>query len=584
MSKQKYETQFSIYKLDYERTQLYFLKEREIEIKSFDEVEDLIYKDIKEKLIARREEEPTLEGEAFGFRSIFFKTNHRPVWSGMASQFVGSINENKKFISNSHISYVLTYKKGDSLYLLTGGLGSNYISDFVQKNYGLYLLPKLISDDLPAVKSVLENRLTGNRLSDRRANRNSTTINVENELATIFRELSLEFGSTIISELNIIEEGEKPPKLLNVIAKDSLVVRKSLSLDKLANMIEKLNKIEQLDDSFSLGYLVPAKKYDYSSTELKELMINYFKDGKYDNFILVGSEICEYYLSANKYIIKDSDGNIILENTEPIKLEDVYFAYFKQPISRSRAENFLRLEISTYDDGGVKLPPTKLKDCLQGYVENEKGNFFYLFSGDWLVFDPKYVESLGNTFKKQYASLTDINNSLTNILKNNGYRTEDDYNLSFEKSSEVILAHTVRANNIELADLIYYDDNNDCLYLVHNKGTFNGAGSRDLMNQIITSVEFINNYRHDSLKRKKFFEDYFKKIKEKYPENAKINSMDFEDFFKWFDKKICYVAGFLYNLSDCVRSNYAKYITIDVNKRLNEKNFELKLFDIKGSE
>lgn len=580
MSKQKYETQFSVYKLDYERTQLYFLKEREIEIKSFDEVEDLIYKDIKEKLIARREEEPTLEGEAFGFRSIFFKTNHRPVWSGMASQFIGSINDNKKFISNSHISYVLTYKKGDSLYLLTGGLGSNYISDFVQKNYGLYLLPKLISDDLPAVKTVLENRLTGNRLSDRRANRNSTTINVENELATIFRELSLEFGSTIISELNIIEEGEKPPKLLNVIAKDSLVVRKSLSLDKLANMIEKLNEIEQRDDGFSLGYLVPAKKYDYSSTELKELMINYFKDGKYENFILVGNEICEYYLGANKYIIKDSDGNIILENTEPIKLEDAYFSYFKQPISRSRVENFLRLEISTYDDGGVKLPPTKLKDCLQGYVENEKGNFFYLFSGDWLVFDPKYVESLGNTFKKQYASLTDINNSLTDVLKNNGYRTEDDYNLSFEKSSEVILAHTVRANNIELADLIYYDDTNDCLYLVHNKGTFNGAGSRDLMNQIITSAEFINNYRHDSLKRKKFFEDYFKKIKEKYPENAKINSMDFEDFFKWFNKKICYVAGFLYNLSDCVRSNYAKYITIDVNKRLNEKNFELKLLDI----
>ena len=152
--------------------------------------------------------------------------------------------------------------------------------------------------------------------------------------------------------------------------------------------------------------------------------------------------------------------------------------------------------------------------------------------------------------------------------------------MSFEKSSEVILAHTVRANNIELADLIYYDDTNDCLYLVHNKGTFNGAGSRDLMNQIITSAEFINNYRHDSLKRKKFFEDYFKKIKEKYPENAKINSMDFEDFFKWFDKKICYVAGFLYNLSDCVRSNYAKYITIDINKRLNEKNFELKLLDI----
>ena len=582
MSKQKYDTQFSVYKLDYERTELYFLKEKKIEIDSIDDVEELIFDDIKEKLIERKERLSPAIGEKHGFKGIFFKTHHRPVWKGIASQFIGSQNDTQDFISNSHISYVLTYKKDNSLYLLTGGLGSNYISDFIQRNYGLYLLPKLINDDLPAVKAVLENRIIGNRLSDRRANRNSTSINVENELSTIFRELSLEFGSTIISELNIIDEGEKVPKILNVIAKDSLVVRKSLTLDKLACMIEKLVEIEKRRDKFSIGYLVSAKKYGYSSSELKDLMIEYFKSGQYENFVLVGNDIGEYYLGASKYLITDGSGNVIMEETKPISLCDIYSNFFGESISRSKVEEFLKLEVSTYDDTVPRLPATKLKDCIQGYVEDENHDLFYLFNSEWLVFDPKYSDALNDDFKKRFSNLVEIPASVKKILENSDKNTENDYNMMYKESSKLILAHTVSMNNVELADFIYFDESTETLYLVHNKGEFDGAGARDVMNQIITSAEFINNYRADTINGNKFFEKYFNKIKKKYPQNQCLNNLDFDEFLSMFKKKIVYVAGFLYKLSDNSTSSYAKFLTIDVNKRLIENNFELKLFNING--
>ena len=131
------------------------------------------------------------------------------------------------------------------------------------------------------------------------------------------------------------------------------------------------------------------------------------------------------------------------------------------------------------------------------------------------------------------------------------------------------------SNYIELADLIYYDDDN--LYLIHNKLKFQGSGARDVLNQILTSAEFINHYMMD---KKDFIEKYYEDILKKYPNN-KIKDLTKEEFVELFNKpNIYYVAGFMEKLSDNTDSNYAKYITIDASKKLIEKGYQLLLFDI----
>ncbi len=573
MAKKKYETQFSIYKVDFERSVKYFEEEYDINISSYMELENQILDTIKKEVLNRKRNE-IVDFTNNGFRGLVFKTYHYPTWCGM----IDNMLEDKIDLSNTHISYILTYKKEENIFLLTGGLGSNYISEFTQKNYGLYLLPKIMKENSPVIKSVLENRMSGNKLSSKHSNRNVTTIITENDMSSIFRELSLEINKEMIELLGIEIDENKKIKNLNLIAKDSFVIRKSISIEKLIIVLNKLIEIEKNDDNFSLGYFIDAKKNGYSYKDLNELFIQYLMRGIGENFILVGDDYSEYCVGGNSYVIQDNEQNVIYQSDTSITISDLYKNCLPEPITKASVEKLLKYNLIVYNDKEIILYPTKIKQCMQGYIEDENGQPFFLFNDKWLMFDTNYIDNLDKEFKKSYAQMVNIDEKLKSILLNKDAKsTENDYNMTFENSDAIILAHTVLSNYIELADLIYYDEDN--LYLVHNKLKFQGSGARDVLNQILTSAEFINHYMMD---KKDFIEKYYEDILKKYPNN-KIKDLTKEEFIELFNKSnIYYVAGFMEKLSDNTDSNYAKYITIDASKKLIEKGYQLLLFDMNG--
>lgn len=575
MAKIKYETQFSIYKVDYNRSVKYFEEEKNIEIKSYEELEKAILNEVKAEVLNKKQNE-VVNVNYNGFKGVVFKTYHYPSWCGM----IGNILEEEIELSNTHISYILSYMKADNLFLLTGGLGSNYINEYTQKNYGLYLLPKIMKENSPVIKSVLENRMSGNRLSSKHSNRNVTTINTENDMSSIFRELSLEIDKEIIKLLGIELDENKKIKNLNLIAKDSFVIRKSINIEELTKVLNQLIEIEQKADNFSLGYFVDIKKYGYSSKKLNEILVSNLIDKKIENFLLVGDDYTEYCIGGNKYIICDQDGNIIYETDKPITLSEVFDNCLPQNITKNSIEKILKYTLTVYNDRDIILFPTKIKQCIQGYIEDENKNPFFLFNGNWLMFDNNYVDNLDFEYKKSYEQMINVEKNLSNIILNKDTTlTEDSYNKAFANSDDIIVAHTVLSNNIELADLIYYDNNN--LYLIHNKAKFQGNGARDVLNQILTSAEFINHYLMEKDK-KEIFEKYYDDILNKYPNN-KIKSLSKTEFVDLFSKPhVYYVAGFMENLSNDTDSNYAKYITLDANKKLMGKGYKLLLFSING--
>lgn len=571
MAKKKYETQFSIYKVDFERSIKYFEEEYDTKILSYSELEDQILNTIK-KEISNRKKNEIVNFDNNGFKGLVFKTYHYPTWCGM----IDNMLEDKIDLSNTHISYILTYKKDENIFLLTGGLGSNYISEYTQKNYGLYLLPKIMKENSPVIKSVLENRMSGNKLSSKHSNRNVTTISTENDMSSIFRELSLEINKEIIELLGIETDENKKIKNLNLIAKDSFVIRKSISIEMLIIVLNKLIEIEKNDDNFSLGYFIDSKKNGYSYKDLNEQFIQYLMRGIGENFILVGDDYSEYCVGGNSYVIQDNEQNVIYHSDIPITINDLYKNCLPEPITKASVEKLLKYNLIVYNDKEIILYPTKIKQCMQGYIEDENRQPFFLFNDKWLMFDTNYIDNLDKEFKKSYTQMINIDKKLKDILSNKEANlTEDTYNKTFENSDEIILAHTVLSNYIELADLIYYDDDN--LYLIHNKLKFQGSGARDVLNQILTSAEFINHYMMD---KKDFIEKYYEDILKKYPNN-KIKDLTKEEFVELFNKpNIYYVAGFMEKLSDNTDSNYAKYITIDASKKLIEKGYQLLLFDI----
>ena len=321
------------------------------------------------------------------------------------------------------------------------------------------------------------------------------------------------------------------------------------------------------------------KKHGYSSKKLNELLIKIFIEKKIDNFILVGDDYSDYCIGGNRYVIKDVDDKVIYEKESPITIEDLFENCLPDNITKSAIEKLLKYNLTVYNDADTILFPIKLKQSIQGYIENEEKIPFFLFNGNWLMFDTNYIDNLDNEYKKNYIDLIKIDKKLADIITNkNPELTEDSYNKEFSQSNDLIVAHTVLSNNIELADLIYFD--NDNLYLIHNKSKFQGNGARDVLNQILTSAEFINHYLMEKDKRE-IFGKYYHDIIKKYPNNNKIKTLTEDEFVDLFKKpNIYYIAGFMEGLSDSSESNYAKYITLDASKKLKEKGYNLLLFNI----
>lgn len=262
-----------------------------------------------------------------------------------------------------------------------------------------------------------------------------------------------------------------------------------------------------------------------------------------------------------------------MEQDHPIKISDIYDMF--PAITKSKVEYILKCQLEVFGSGVCNINSIPLKKCIQAIVEDEEGKSFFLYNGNWLMFDKSYIENLNEDFKKVYNEILISDGPIVNIIKNKLKKeTEDDYNVTFEESDEIILAHTVEIDKIEIADLIYYDQEN--LYLIHNKTKFQGGGARDVFDQIVLSAKYITNSTNTNR-----LGEYYKKIKEKYPNNKKIQELSEKEFIKLFkNRNIHYIAGFMKHLSANSRSNSAKYMVVTSNKTIIDQKCKLHLYDI----
>ena len=129
----------------------------------------------------------------------------------------------------------------------------------------------------------------------------------------------------------------------------------------------------------------------------------------------------------------------------------------------------------------------------------------------------------------------------------------------------------MRIGNIEIADAIFWDEHN--LYLLHNKDKFQNDGIREVSGQIKTSAHILQMLKQ-STEGRKVLQQYYEKIMKRYPElEEKITCEKFIDLF--FNKKICYIAGYISSYRKSSGSTYGKYVTVSLNKELLEYGNEL---------
>lgn len=157
---------FSIYKIDlnkFRNIQGFNKKEKYIE-----NIQNFVITEIKHKLEKRDAEYADIDTE--GVKGIVYKTIHHPEWEELihklAIQSIGRVGKKPLFeMENVNVSYILFYCSKENMYSMTAGYGNHLIKEYIEKNWGLYLIPKLLNDEAGVIREVKENNIYGNTMS-----------------------------------------------------------------------------------------------------------------------------------------------------------------------------------------------------------------------------------------------------------------------------------------------------------------------------------------------------------------------------------------------------------------------------------
>lgn len=193
-----------------------------------------------------------------------------------------------------------------NMYAITGGRGYLIISEFIEKNFGLNLVPRLIKTEDKVIRKVVEDRLMGNRIYTSRRNKSNTDLNFETDFSNVYRELEFSADEDILLKLGVIDSN-KDNVNKNIISKDSFKVSTSLNIGELNTLIERLDEISKEDAMFPLNYFTPANKIGFKNMDIKNLFTkliynsltdNNVKDEEKFNFEIVGQNIAEYPMNS----------------------------------------------------------------------------------------------------------------------------------------------------------------------------------------------------------------------------------------------------------------------------------------------
>jgi uncharacterized protein (TIGR04141 family) len=209
------------------------------------------------------------------------------------------------------------------------------------------------------------------------------------------------------------------------------------------------------------------------------------------------------------------------------------------------------------------------------------GKKYFRVDGNWYFLDNKFLDRVNKDAISTYTQ-----NELSEDLLNKWQKgwDEDTYNLSHTKSNYFVLDKLLLKDNIELCDILIYE--NDTLYFVHVKNGFT-TQMRNLYIQVVLSAKRLNNDLFNNVGS-----SFFVKTLEKYNKKHGKN-IDVQDLYdKILNDEIAIEFVMAYNnysyignkpvdkieLSD---SNIAKYSLVQTVRELRGfRKFGIKVIDI----
>ncbi|AAT75849.1 unknown protein [Mesoplasma florum L1] len=515
---------------------------------------------------------------------VYIKDAEISWMSGLSNFFKDQHFDN---LVNTSVSFIFLIAYENELYASTGGHASNYISEFIVKDFGKEIITRLYDGTEPVLQKFVEKPIRGKRIQSTNYNRSNSTITSEIQFSNNIKNLDLETTFNVSKELGIIDEGTSEDEFSKnkINAADFFEIKKSVSPQEFKKYISSISSISKKEPKLWLSYWKPVSEFAENGLNEKyfDEFYEIFETIDKKEITITWSDYADYF-NAAKWIIESRDGKFrkeydVIPTFENIYSDFVKFNFEKAPnrdvsFSKNKIRNFfMNWEITIFDEENKEIKKQKLKNIIDYIYITQEGEI-YLNGGKWYILDQTYDEHIKLSFKKlnekSKKELEDVYKA-KKLFKNKSHRiNEKKYNDSFlskKDNKDIILADRITIKNVEICDLIVFADN-DQTYLICNKASPTGIGSRDLFNQIETSANLIHSAQN-------VIYDYYDKLFEKnrIPENISK-----EDFFKKI-RNAKYVAAFVTApLKWNTESFYSKFLFVDTENVLKTYNKELFLY------
>jgi uncharacterized protein (TIGR04141 family) len=501
---------------------------------------------------------------------------------------------------NRDSSYIAFIGDSHNLYAITGGQGNFTVQDYIDQNFGVEIISRLISKDSKVIKSLQDRGVTGTVLGSTKYFRGDYRLSDEDQFGRIYKQIKAELDKKILSEEFGFSE-EEIKRNAGCLAKSSFQINKSIDFDTLLRVLGKLTTILSREKLFSLNKVIYISNRGKKNkeiindleTQLYQILFDHCANATEIDFDFSHRDFEKYSIAVKYGLYKrwNDEGTFFdkLDNATEL------FAILQRQnlLLLGNQEEFNQslsgIIIKSFDGEGRTLTQGSIKDHIHGEIVYGNKTYF-LIDGAWYEIQPDFVLDL-NRDAKEFVKQSQNNSLLDEIFDIN--EDENIFNQKFIGKSGFIVLDKITSENIELCDILKYSE--DAIYLIHVKKGFNNS-VRDLASQVLLSAKrvltdiktgcrFVESIESRLLKLSSSDDAYFKRAScQTIPEGG-LKSL----FENKKNKQIYFCFAFVDTATslrqianpESFKSNIAKFSLIQLQKEINKESFSFAIVQIK---
>lgn len=553
---------------------------------------------------------PNLNTGEYKVEVYFSEKTSIPKWRKFLNTF---INEGESILHkpNMNVSFLtFVYGAKNSIYAICGGLGNFALQGYIDQNFGIDILARLIKQDSKAVNSLQERGFTGNVIASTKYYRSDAKLSDEDEFGKIYKSVQAELDKSILSSLLGFTEDDVK-KGAGCIAKSSFQVNKSVDFDFFVNkLIPGLATLLEREANFNVNKVVQISNRGEKNKALISKLKSIFIQNLYE-FITKNKEFdidfChqdfEKFINACEFYAKKKN----TQNLKKLELNEIPKDQIIKKLLEELHDNnlidlsnldlfqadFPKIQIITHSDEGYELTKGSLLAHMNCEIEDESGRKYFLLDDQWYEIKSNFLEDLNRNCQNTVKDYSD-----NDLIKNYVWTTDEDkFNSDFIGESGFLVLHKCMPRKIELCDVLHIDGEGICL--IHVKNGFSNS-TRELAAQIRLSAQRLHEDLNSSSTEYPFLREIYNAAKE-YKDSeseylrklsSQFGNLSFEDFLKHFNrssKEISFCAAIHDNAQTSrnlqseiskFSSSIAKFSLIDVCRSVRSLGYDFKVCQI----